>query len=351
VQARIWTRGIRRRLDGQLSRLGPLVSALFLTVAAMLLVVPTHFLIRYLQGAAPAPQAVINLVIEMFLVLLPIIFLSRRNIAALKRSRAELAQVSRRLQVAAEEAHHANRAKSLFLANMSHELRTPLNAIMGFSEVMKDQHMGPVNNPRYLSYARDIHASGRYLLGIINDILDLSKIEAGKMSLESAEEFALTPTVRSAMGMIANLGEQFSVTLIDELPEDGVRLLAVERMLRQIVINLVGNAIKFTPAGGTVRVGGRRLANGGYEIYFRDSGVGMREEDIAVAVTPFGQIANMTGAKHTGTGLGLPLAKAMMELHCGTMSIASALDKGTTVMVTFPASRVVDEPGAAQRVA
>jgi two-component system cell cycle sensor histidine kinase PleC len=111
----------------------------------------------------------------------------------------------------------------------------------------------------------------------------------------------------------------------------------------------VGNAIKFTPAGGTVRVGGRRLADGGYEIYFRDSGVGMRQEDIAVALTPFGQVANMTAAKHTGTGLGLPLAKAMMELHCGAMSIASAPGQGTTVMVTFPASRVIEQ--TAQRVA
>jgi signal transduction histidine kinase len=338
-------------LDGHLSRLGAFGSALLLTAAAVLTVVPTHFLIRFLQGAAPAPQAVINLVIEMTIVLLPIIFLCRRKIAELKLSKIEAAEMSRRLQIAAEEAHHANRAKSLFLANMSHELRTPLNAIMGFSEVMKDQHMGPVNNPRYLAYSRDIHASGRYLLGIINDILDLSKIEAGKMTLESAEEFELTPTVRSAVGMIENLGEKFQVTLIDELPNDGVRLVAVERMLRQIVINLVGNAIKFTPSGGTVRVGGRRLENGGYEIYFRDSGVGMRQEDIAVAVTPFGQIANMTGAKHTGTGLGLPLAKAMMELHCGAMSIASAPGKGTTVMVTFPPSRVLDELDAAQRVA
>ena len=338
-------------LDGQLARLSPFHSALILTAAAVAAIVPAHFLIRYLQNLPVAPSAAINLVVELTVVLLPMILHARRKITELKQSKTEAAEMSRRLQIAAEEAHHANRAKSLFLANMSHELRTPLNAIMGFSEVMKGQHMGPVNNSRYLAYAHDIHASGHYLLGIINDILDLSKIEAGKMTLESAEEFELTLTVRSAVGMIENLGEKFQVTLIDELPHDGVRLVAVERMLRQIVINLVGNAIKFTPAGGTVRIGGGRLDTGGYEIYFRDSGVGMREEDIVLACTPFGQIANMTGARHTGTGLGLPLAKAMMELHCGAMSIASTPGEGTTVMVTFPASRVLDDQGEAQRVA
>ena len=126
------------------------------------------------------------------------------------------------------------------------------NAIMGFSEMMKDQHLGPVHNPRYLAYASDIHASGRYLLGIINDILDLSKIEAGKMSLECAEEFALAAALQASLAMVDSLAEKFEVTLQWPLPPADLRLVAVERMVRQIVINLVGNAIKFTPAGGHV---------------------------------------------------------------------------------------------------
>jgi signal transduction histidine kinase len=223
---------------------------------------------------------------------------------------------------------------------MSHELRTPLNAIMGFSEVMRDQHLGPVNNPRYLSYARDIHASGRYLLGIINDILDLSKIEAGKMSLESSEEFDFSASLNAALGLIEGLAQKFDVRLINEVTESDLRLVAVERMVRQIVINLVGNAIKFTPAGGTVVLSGRRLTSGSYELTVRDSGIGMTEDEMRLALTPFGQIANVMGAKHAGTGLGLPLARAMMELHGGNLAIASAPQQGTSVILVFPSERV-----------
>jgi two-component system cell cycle sensor histidine kinase PleC len=232
---------------------------------------------------------------------------------------------------------------------MSHELRTPLNAIMGFSEVMKDQHLGPVNNPRYLSYAKDIHASGRYLLGIINDILDLSKIEAGKMSLESAEQFDFLPTVEASLAMIESLAAKFDVAVVNAVAPCDVGLLAVERMVRQILINLVGNAIKFTPAGGQVRLSGLRLADGGFALTVADNGVGMSEEDVAQALTPFGQISNMMSARHTGTGLGLPLAAAMMELHGGRLAIASAPQCGTTVTLHFPASR--DGNARAQTVA
>jgi len=337
------------RLDGYISRLGPLLSALVLTAAAVTIVVSTHFLIRDVQGAPVRAMSVVQLVIEMTVVIFPMILYARRVIAALKRSRGELAAMGRRLEIAAEQAHQANRAKSQFLANMSHELRTPLNAIMGFSEVMKDQHLGPVNNPRYLSYAKDIHTSGRYLLGIINDILDLSKIEAGKMSLDSAEEFDFLPTVAASLAMIESLGEKFDVAVVNAVAPCDVRLLAVERMVRQILINLVGNAIKFTPAGGAVRLTGRRLADGGYELTVADSGVGMTDEEILQAMTPFGQIANMMSAKHTGTGLGLPLAKAMMELHGGMLAIDSVPNKGTRVALTFPAARV--GRAAAQKVA
>ncbi len=223
---------------------------------------------------------------------------------------------------------------------MSHELRTPLNAIMGFSEVMKDQHLGPMSNARYLGYATDIHASGRYLLGIINDILDLSKIEAGKMSLENAEEFPLRQSLEGSLALCASLGEKYGVTITCQLPPEHLRLVAVERMVRQIMINLVGNAIKFTPAGGRVDVRTAPTEDGGYAVFVQDSGIGMTEDEIVRALTPFGQIENRMTATHNGTGLGLPLAQAMLELHGGRLTIRSIPHHGATIVVYFPADRV-----------
>ncbi len=333
-------RALLDALDGKLSRLGQAGASAVLTAAAVVTVTGTHFLIRHLQDAPVRAMSVVQLAVEMTLVIFPMILYARRVIAELKRSKTKLAAMGRRLEVAAEQAHQANRAKSQFLANMSHELRTPLNAIMGFSEVMKDQHLGPVNNPRYLSYAKDIHSSGRFLLGIINDILDLAKIESGKMSLESAEEFDFLPTVEASLAMIESLGAKFEVALVNRMAPCDIRLVAVERMVRQILINLAGNAIKFTPSGGTVTLSGRRLSCGGYELTVEDSGIGMSEEEIALALTPFGQISNMMSARHAGTGLGLPLAKAMMELHGGTLAITSAPQRGTVVRLGFPAARV-----------
>jgi signal transduction histidine kinase len=248
--------------------------------------------------------------------------------------------MSRHLAISVEQAEHANKAKSAFLANMSHELRTPLNAIMGFSEIMKEEHLGPVHNARYLSYAGDIHSSGRYLLGIINDILDLSKIEAGKMSLENAEEFSLRQSLEGSIGMMSTLGEKYDVRLIGELPPAHVRLLAVERMIRQIMINILGNAIKFTPAGGSVTIRCADNDDGGYAVIVQDTGIGMTEKEVEQALTPFGQVQNKLTAKHNGTGLGLPLAKAMLELHGGTLAISSLAGHGTRIVLNFPASRV-----------
>jgi len=327
------------RLDGRLSRYGRLGSVLTLTAMAASAAAGLHILMRTLEGHEFHTGAVFNSAIEIALIVAPIIFYAREVIAQLRDSRARMDELSRRLAISAEQAEQANRAKSAFLANMSHELRTPLNAIMGFSEVMKDQHLGPVHNPRYLAYAGDIHASGCYLLGIINDILDLSKIEAGKMSLDHAEEFPLRQALEGSLAICGTLGEKFGVRLSCDLPPD-VRLVAVERMIRQILINLVGNAIKFTPAGGTVAVAGGRLPCGGYAVTVQDSGIGMSKEDIVKALTPFGQVENKMTATHNGTGLGLPLAKAMLELHDGQLEIESAPGRGTMIVLKFPAARV-----------
>ncbi|HEY0267010.1 MAG TPA: HAMP domain-containing sensor histidine kinase [Rhizomicrobium sp.] len=327
-------------LDSQLTRMGRFGSTAALTAMAVGAAVPLHFTIRALEGLPAEPAANFNIALVTIIVGAPIIFYARDMIAKLSRSRARLDEMTRHLALTADQAEHASRAKSAFLANMSHELRTPLNAIMGFSEVMKDQHLGPVHNARYLGYAADIHASGRYLLGIINDILDLSKIEAGKMSLDNAEIFPLRQALEGSLAICAPLGEKYGVTVTASLPPEHVRLMAVERMIRQILINLVGNAIKFTPAGGRVEVRGAAAEGGGYTLFVQDSGIGMTEDDIEKALTPFGQIENKMTATHNGTGLGLPLAKAMLELHEGSLSIRSIPHHGTTIALHFPAGRI-----------
>jgi len=327
-------------LDGKVARFGRFGSTAVLTAMTVAAVEVLHFSVRTIEGLPVQWIAAGNLAIELTIVAAPIIFYARDVIDQLKRSRASMDEMSRQLLISVEQAEQANRAKSAFLANMSHELRTPLNAIMGFSEVMKEQHLGPMNNPRYLSYAGDILASGRYLLGIINDILDLSKIEAGKMTVENAEEFPLCQALQGSLAICTALGEKFGVKIESRLPPDTVRLLAVERMIRQIMINLVGNAIKFTPGGGSVVVSGQSKPCGGYAVIVQDSGIGMTEQEIVKALTPFGQIENKMTATHNGTGLGLPLAKAMLELHGGELEITSAPGSGTRIVLHLPASRI-----------
>ncbi|HEY4274636.1 MAG TPA: ATP-binding protein [Rhizomicrobium sp.] len=327
------------QFERRLSAMSATGSTVTLSALAVIMASLVH-LVLYFDGAKVTALAFFHIVIETLAVAVPLILYSRRVILQLEKNRNQLTAMSRRLAFAVDESELANRAKSSFLANMSHELRTPLNAILGFSEVMKDQHLGPVHNPRYLSYVNDIHASGRHLLAIINDVLDLAKIEAGKMTVDNAAQFELAPVLTSALAMLKGLGEKYGVTVHNEIPEDGLQLKAVERMLRQIVINLVGNAIKFTPVGGAVFVSGNRRADGCYEIAVRDTGVGMTEKEMAYALMPFGQNDNRFTGKHDGTGLGLPLAKAMLELHDGALTMTSTPEMGTTVTMIFPAHRV-----------
>jgi signal transduction histidine kinase len=335
------------RLDSYLSRLGRFSSTATLTLFAVALAAPLQCGLRLIEGEPLHWFPLANLALEVACVTAPIIFYARDVIDQLHKSRAHLDVMSRRLSASVEQSEAANKAKSAFLANMSHELRTPLNAILGFSEIMKEEHMGPMHNARYLGYVGDIHDSGRYLLGIINDILDLSKIEAGKMSLEASEEFPLADALEASLTMVAPLAEKYGVRLVSKLPPRTVRVQAVDRMIRQILINLVGNAIKFTPAGGEVELSGKALADGGYAVMVKDSGIGMSESDIVKALSPFGQVANKMTATHTGTGLGLPLAKAMLELHGGELAISSTPHHGTTVVLNFPAGRISRASAAA----
>jgi signal transduction histidine kinase len=321
------------RLEGWLEKLGTARSSLVMSGVSVLALLSVHLILRLIEGGPITRTATLNIMVEGFAVAAPLILYSRRV-------RARLQRMTLRMATAAEEAREASRAKSAFLANMSHELRTPLNAILGFSEIMKDQHLGPISNPRYLSYSADIHTSGRHLLGIINDILDLAKIESGKMSLETAEEFALVPALSSALAILNGLGEKHGVTVRGQWDDEKIRLFAVERMVRQIVINVVGNAIKFTPQGGSVILTGALQADGSYVLEARDTGIGMNEGEMVNALTPFGQNRARMAMRQEGTGLGLPLAKAMIELHGGSLILESQPNRGTCVTLHFPAERV-----------
>ncbi len=297
----------------------------------------------------PANVIPISAVIA-FLVATPIAAYLVSIIHSLARSRAELAELSQQLITARDDAREANEAKSRFLASMSHELRTPLNAIIGFSEIMKNELFGPCGEPRYVDYARDIHASGAHLLDLINDVLDLSKIEAGREHINTHSRCELTKIIAEATRVAGVMAEKAGVDLRVACARTPIHIDANDRMMRQIVLNLLSNAIKFTAPGGEVTVSARLDVPDGVIVDVADTGVGMTDEELRVAMQPFGQIDSKVSRQHNGTGLGLPLTKAMVELHGGTLTIHSVPRKGTTVAVRIPKERLV-EAGVALGVA
>ncbi|WP_372006016.1 ATP-binding protein [Tistrella mobilis] len=231
-------------------------------------------------------------------------------------------------------AERANRAKSEFLANMSHELRTPLNAIIGFSEIIGAEMFGPVGNPRYASYGRDIATSGRHLLTLINDILDLSKAESGRMSV-AVTDVSPARLAETCLRMIETQAQENGVRLVTEVPEDLPRLRTDERRLVQVLINLLSNAVKFTPRDGMVSmrasIAGDRLI-----LVVEDTGIGMTPDEIEVALSVFGQIESAMHRHHHGTGLGLPLAARLVELLGGRFDLTSTPGVGTRAVVVLP---------------
>ncbi|MCH8916902.1 MAG: PAS domain S-box protein [Proteobacteria bacterium] len=241
---------------------------------------------------------------------------------------------------AKEQAELANRTKSEFLANMSHELRTPLNAILGFSELMGNATLGPLGNPKYQEYAKDINDSGRHLLALIQDILDLSKIEAGKLELDE-EDIDVARTIRSCMVLVKERARNGGVKLKTDIPDGLPVLHADQRKLKQILVNLLSNAVKFTPAGGTVTIKAWCKADAGYVFQVIDTGIGMALADIPKALSPFGQVDSQFDRKYEGTGLGLPLTKSLAEMHGGSLDLQSEEGIGTTVTVRFPSERIV----------
>ncbi|MBX6366869.1 MAG: PAS-domain containing protein [Rhodospirillales bacterium] len=244
-------------------------------------------------------------------------------------------EAERALTQAKESAELASRAKSEFLANMSHELRTPLNAVIGFSEIIGREILGPAGRREYVEYARDIHESSTHLLQIINDILDVSKIEAGMMSLYPTQ---VDPPaiVHGCCRIVRPRAQDARVELATEVTETTPLITADERMLKQIVLNLLSNAIKFTPEGGRVTIRTERADGDWLQITVRDTGIGIAPEDIEKVLRPFGQVESSLARRFTGTGLGLPLSKGFVELHGGTLSISSRPGAGTTVTVRLP---------------
>ncbi|MEW5705056.1 MAG: ATP-binding protein [Pseudomonadota bacterium] len=247
-----------------------------------------------------------------------------------------------------EEARASSQAKTEFLAVMSHELRTPLNAILGFSDIIKQQMFGPLGSEKYRAYIEDIHSSGSHLLSLITDILDLSKAEAGKLTLRE-EVVNLTEVIDRCLRMFRERAAEGGVRLHFDVPQAVTRLLADPRLLRQSLINLVSNAVKFTQRGGAVAVSVGETKDGGVLVRIEDTGIGIAKEDIPKIFEPFVQVESAYSRGHEGTGLGLPLAKKIMELHDGAVEIESELGIGTTVTLRFPAKRVAGSKDMPQR--
>jgi len=250
------------------------------------------------------------------------------------RKEAELALIS-----AKEEAEVASRSKTEFLANMSHELRTPLNAIIGFSQVMAEQHMGPLGSQRYVGYARDICSSAQHLLGIIGDILDVSKLEAGKVELDE-EDTEISAIIRDVMQLVGERARSLEVAIDIDLPPDLPPLRADSLKLKQVLLNLITNAVKFSHPGARITLSAQ-FDDDGFQVAVADQGIGMDSGEIETAVTRFGQVASPWSRRHPGTGLGLPLAIGLVELHGGTLNIQSEKGVGTTVTFTLPRSRAI----------
>jgi signal transduction histidine kinase len=253
------------------------------------------------------------------------------------------------LEESRREAETANQAKSTFLAIMSHELRTPLNAIIGFADVIRTEALGPLGNARYREYISDIRDSGTHLLELINKILDLSKIEAGKFEL-APQQLQVDPTIRAVLRLFREQAISAGVKLELRLDASAPMIRADERAVKQMLINLVSNALKFAPRGSEIVIAGRQVG-GALELSVADRGVGIAPTDIAKAVAPFSQLGDPMTRRHEGSGLGLSLVKALIELHGGGMAIDATAGGGTTVRLRFPATRETTEAAESRKAA
>ena len=294
--------------------------------------------------------ALITLLLEALLIYRPLESKVRATVEALEHKNEELrhkideiARTQTDMERQKNRAEQANRSKTEFLSNMSHELRTPLNAIIGFSSSLKCGVYGPLANERQQECLRDINASGSHLLALINDILDISAAETRNLHLIETEidlGKAVTETLRMVDGDVARKGIRLRAEIAPDLPG----LVADERRIKQILLNLLSNAVKFTAAGGSVTIVAQPLDSGGLQVAVTDTGIGMDEDEIAIALSRFGQVGHHMTRDHQGTGLGLPLAVELATIHGAAVDVASAKGEGTKVTVGFPAHRVTDRP-------
>ncbi|PCJ29721.1 MAG: two-component sensor histidine kinase [Rickettsiales bacterium] len=240
------------------------------------------------------------------------------------------------------KAEMENSAKTDFLANISHELRTPLNAIIGFSEIILAQTYGKIANDQYEDYVGDINASGKHLLGVINDILDLSKASANKLTIEEAE-LDLSKLMLSSMRFVKPRADKANIQLVEQIPSQHIVIIADQKRLKQALLNLLSNAVKFTPAGGVVTLSVKKdVIKKLVYITVEDTGIGMNDKDIPKALAPFGQVDNSTSRKYDGTGLGLPLTKKLVELMNGSFDLQSIPNEGTKITITFKYSGIIE---------
>jgi signal transduction histidine kinase len=293
----------------------------------------TALLVQYLVSSQTRTQTIEHSVAERTAEL------SEAN-SALESEITERTRVEQELRAAKDQAEVANRAKSEFLAMMSHELKTPLNAVIGFAEILCRENLGPIGNQEYRGYAEDIRVSGNHLLSLINDILDLSKIEANRFELYE-EAVDVADTLRSILPLLQEKMADEQLEFETAFAEPCLGLRADQRALRQMLINLLSNAVKFTPEGGRITVSAGDDDEGYFVVSVRDTGIGIAEEDQPKVLLPFNQVDSKLSRKYEGTGLGLPLTKRLMELHGGWLEIDSALERGTTVKLVFPPDRVI----------
>lgn len=319
-------------------------AGLLATSAPPTMVLATRFFLTY--ETASLVMAAILIGAQVFFYLIANRFrLSIRSDLAFRAERedliAELETARSISEEARRRAEEANLAKSRFLATMSHELRTPLNAILGFSEMMKGEVLGPLGNESYKGYVADIHASGSHLLKIINEILDLSRIEAGRHELRE-EAIKLANVADEARHMVQYKTKQKGVTLVSEFEEDMPPIWADERAVRQVALNLLSNALKFTPSGGTIEMRVGWTSSGGQYFSVSDNGPGIPEEEIPIVLSSFGQGSIAIKSAEQGTGLGLPIVQALMHMHDGRFELKSKLREGTEAIAAFPRSRVLE---------
>ena len=273
--------------------------------------------------------------------------MSGDDVVALQARIRELEEQARAMERAAAEvvkakeaAEAANQAKTEFLAMMSHELRTPLNAILGFSEILRTEALGPIGADEYRDFAGDIYASGAHLLALINDLLDLAKVESGMVELRDTQ-LDLASVLDDAARIVAKTREAEGVNLVSEPAANLPLFKGDRRKLNQILLNLLSNAVKFTPAGGQVAIRADRRGDGGITISVSDTGIGIADADLVRVMEPFVQIDSALNRAHQGTGLGLPLCKKLTELHGGAFEMESRIGEGTTVRLAMPSARSI----------